>query len=311
MINREEEKVQAAYKESVTDAVQSQELTENETAALDKLQEHYGEEEGALVFTQAMAEAEAEAILKAESYLYLTGIEKHEKAVNDLGEKAKQLSQEFMNKRDAITNRNEFTDEAKAERLNDLYDEYEVKVKAVMGEQFNVTVQHQKNRKETARTSLERINAKASINDFDAKDMTYITYMLEHGSNDEILSILKEYKFHPHLLKMVNARDMKKPLQHDAKGRPINNRLSIKHPLQMIAEEQIYKPYLNTISVAIGDSQLQRNLTDMLPTAGIPKKDAWAFTNLKGSQRDKNLTIDPWGQQVRKQAGPSHIPTIY
>ena len=76
MINHEEEKIQAAYKEGVTDPMQSQELTEPETAVLNKLQEHFGEEEGTLVFTQAMAEAAADAILKAESYLYNTGIEK-------------------------------------------------------------------------------------------------------------------------------------------------------------------------------------------------------------------------------------------
>ena len=146
-------------------------------------------------------------------------------------------------------------------------------------------MQHQKDRREKAQQALDGIMKKASINDFDAKDMTYITYMLDHGSNDEILSILKEYKFHPHLLKMVNARDMRKPLQHDAKGRPIDNRLSIKHPLQIITEEQFYRPYLNTISVAIGDSQLQRTLTDMIPTAGIPKKDPFAFPKLK----DRNV----------------------
>jgi hypothetical protein len=297
MNNYETDKIQAAYKEGVTDPMQSQELTEPETAVLDKLTERYGEEEGVLVFTQAMAEAAADAILKAESYIYNTSIEKHEKAVNTLGERAQALSSEFNTKKEAILNRNEFTDVAKAERLNDLYDEYNAKMKSIMGEQFTATMQHQKERREKAQQALDGIMKKASINDFDAKDMTYITYMLDHGNNDEILNILKEYKFHPHLLKMINARDMRKPLQHDAKGRPMDNRLSIKHPLQMIAEEQPYRPNTNTISVALGDSRLQRTLSDMIPTAGIPKVDAWTFQNLEGPQRDKNLRLDPWGMQ--------------
>ena len=129
-----------------------------------------------------MAEAAADAILKAESYLYNTGIEKHEKAVNVLGEQAQALSNEFSAKKEAILNRNEFTDEAKAERLNDLYDEYEKKMKAVMGEQYTATMQHQKDRREKAQQALDGIMKKASINDFDAKDMTYITYMLDHGA---------------------------------------------------------------------------------------------------------------------------------
>ncbi|SFE37581.1 hypothetical protein [Trichococcus pasteurii] len=296
MINHEEEKFQAAYKESVMDSTQEVPLTEEEAYAKEKILEHYDDkEEGTLVFTQAMAEAAADAILKAESYIYNTRIEKHEKVVNTLGEQAQALSNEFSTKKEAILNRNEYTDVAKAERLNDLYDEYEKKMKAIMGEQYTATMQHQKDRREKAQQALDGIVKKASINDFDAKDMTYITYMLDHGSNDEILSILKEYKFHPHLLKMVNARDRKKPLQYDAKGRPMDNRLSIKHPLQMIAEEQPYRPNTNTISVALGDSRLQRTLTDMIPTAGIPKKDAWSFQNLEGAQRDKNLRLDPWG----------------
>ena len=138
MINHEEEKVQAAYKENVEASTQEAPLTEEEAYVKDKILEHYDdEEEGTLVFTQAMAEAAADAILKAESYLYNTGIEKHEKAVNVLGEQAKALIQRIQRKKEAILNRNEFTDEAKAERLNDLYDEYETKMKAVMGEQLH------------------------------------------------------------------------------------------------------------------------------------------------------------------------------
>ena len=100
MNNNEEEKVQAAYKESVVDSTQEAPLTEEEAYVKDKILEHYdGEEEGTLVFTQAMAEAAADAILKAESYLYNTGIEKHEKAVNVLGEQAKQLAKNSEKKR--------------------------------------------------------------------------------------------------------------------------------------------------------------------------------------------------------------------
>lgn len=293
MINREEEKIQAAYKEILEGTAQNGNLTEVEAAVLDKLTERYGEEEGALVFTQVMAEAEAEAILKAESYLYNTGIEKHEKAIRDFGEKAKRLSEEFISKRDAITKRNEFTDEAKAERLNDLYDEYEAKMKALQSEQSQADRKHQIDRKETAKTTLEKINAKASLNDFDVKDMAYITYMLAHGGNEEILGILKDYKFHPYLLKMVNARDKKKPLQHDTKGRPISNRLSVKHPLQIIADAPFYGS--PGITVKIGDATFNKQVADLIPTVGIPKKDAWAFQNLSGSKRDKNLRVDPWG----------------
>lgn len=308
MNNREEEKVQAAYKETVEASTQEKVLSENETAALDKLQKRYGEEEGALVFTHAMVEAEADAILKAESYLYNTGIEKHQKAVSDLGEKAKKLSQEFMSKRDAIMNRNEFTDEAKAHRLNDLYDEYLPKINDIQSEQSQATRKHQIDRKETAKTALEKINAKASINDFDAKDMTYITYMLAHGDNEEILGVLKEYKFHPYLLKMVNARDKKKPLQHDAKGRPIYNRLSVNHPLQAIADAPFYS--VGGITSYIGEASFSNQVSDLIPVAGIPKVDSFAFINLKGPQRDKDLTLDPWGQPVSKQAGSYRIPTI-
>lgn len=308
MINREEEKIQAAYKEGVADPMQAQELTEPETAVLNKLQEHYGEEEGMLVFTQAMAEAEANAILKAESYLYNTGIEKHDKAIRDLGEKAKRLSEEFISKRDAITNLNEYTDEAKASRLNDLYDEYLPRMNAIQSEQSQAARKHQIDRKETAKTTLEKINAKASLNDFDAKDMTYITYMLAHGGNEEILGILKDYKFHPYLLKMVNARDKKKPMQHDAKGRPIYNRLSVKHPLQIIADAPFYgSPGITT---HIGDASFNNQVRDLIPWDGIPKKDQFAFPNLRGSQRDKDLTVDPWGNQVSKQAGYHRVPTI-
>ena len=217
MNNKEEEIRQAAYKETVEASTQEKVLSENETAALDKLQKRYGEEEGTLVFTQAMIEAEADAIMKAESYLYNTGIEKHEKQIKGLGDVAKNISEEFLSKRDAIMNRKEFTDEAKAHKLNNLYDEYLPKIKALQDEQRGAKRKHQIDRKETAKTALEKINAKASINDFDAKDMTYITYMLAHGGNEEILAILKEYKFHPYLLKMVNARDKNKPVQNDAK----------------------------------------------------------------------------------------------
>lgn len=308
MNNREEEKVQAAYKETVEASTQEKVLSENETAALDKLQKRYGEEEGALVFTQAMAEAEADAIMKAESYLYNTSIEKHQTAVSDLGEKAKRLSEEFKSKKDAIMNRNEFTDEAKAHKLNDLYDEYLQKMNALQSEQSQATRKHQVDRKETAKTALERINAKASINDLDAKDMTYITYMLAHGDNDDILGVLKEYKFHPYLLKMVNARDKKKAPQHDAKGRPIYNRLSVNHPLQAIADAPFYS--VPGITTYIGAAGFNNQVSDLIPAAGIPKKDPWAFSNLKGSQRDKNLTLDDWGNQVNKQAGYHRIPTI-
>jgi len=309
MINREEEKIQAAYKESVVDTTQEAPLTKEEVYVQDKIRDHYDdEEESALVFTQAMAEIEADSILKAESYLYKTGIEKHEKAIRDFGEKAKRLSEEFISKRDAITNRNEFTDVAKAERLNDLYDEYLPRMNAIQSEQGQADRKHQIDRKETAKTALEKINAKASINDLDAKDMTYITYMLAHGDNDDILGVLKEYKFHPYLLKMVNARDKKKPVPHNAKGQPIYNRLSVKHPLQIIADAPFYgSPGITT---HIGDSSFNNQVRDLIPWDGIPKKDQFAFPNLRGSQRDKDLTVDPWGNQVRKQAGYHRIPTI-
>lgn len=310
MINREEEKIQAAYKESVVDTTQEAPLTKEEVYVQDKILEHYDdEEEVALVFTKIMAEIEADSILKAESYLYNTGIEKHEKAIRDFGEKAKRLSEEFISKRDAITNRNEFTDVAKAERLNDLYDEYEAKMKALQSEQSQADRKHQIDRKETAKTTLEKINAKASLNDFDAKDMTYITYMLAHGGNDEILSILKEYKFHPYLLKMVNARDKKKPVQHDAKGRPIYNRLSVNHPLQTIADAPFYP--LGGITTYTGDASFINQVRDLIPWDGIPKTDPFAFPNLRGSQRDKDLITDPWGLVDTKKGRPlGIIPTI-
>ena len=255
MNNKEEGIRQAAYKETVEASTQEKVLSENETAALDKLQKRYGEEEGTLVFTHAMVEVEADAILKAESYLYNTGIEKHQKVIGDLGEKAKRLSQEFLSKKDAIMNRNEFTDEAKAHRLNDLYDEYLPKMNAIESEQRDVDRKHQVDRKETAKTALEKINAKASINDLDAKDMTYITYMLAHGDNDDILGVLKEYKFHPYLLKMVNARDKKKAPQYNYKGQPIYNRLSVNHPLQAIADAPFHP--LGGITTYIGEATLQ------------------------------------------------------
>lgn len=308
MNNREEEVRQAAYKETIEASTQEKVLSENETAVLDKLTDRYGAEEGALVFTQAMIEAEADAILKAESYLYNTGIEKHQKEVSDLGEKAKRLGEEFLSKRNAIMNRNEFTDEAKAHKLNDLYDEYLPKMNALQSEQSQATRKHQIDRKETAKTALEKINAKASINDFDAKDMTYITYMLAHGDNEEILGVLKEYKFHPYLLKMVNARDKKKAPQYDAKGRPIYNRLSVNHPLQAIADAPFYP--VGGITTYIGEATFSNQVSDLIPAAGIPKVDPFAFINLQGTQRDKNLTLDPWGNPVSKQAGSYRIPTI-
>jgi hypothetical protein len=308
MNNKEEGIRQAAYKETLEASTQEKVLSENETAALGKLTARYGEEEGTLVFTQVMVEAEADSILKAESYLYNTGIEKHKKVIGDLGEKAKRLSQEFMSKRDAIMNRNEFTDEAKAHRLNDLYDEYLPKMNAIESEQWDVDRKHQVDRKETAKTALEKINAKASINDLDAKDMTYITYMLAHGDNDDILGVLKEYKFHPYLLKMVNARDKKKAPQHNYKGQPIYNRLSVNHPLQAIADAPFYP--LGGITTYIGEATFSNQARDLIPAAGIPKVDPFAFINLKGPQRDKDLTVDPWGLPVRKQAGSHRIPTI-
>ena len=49
MNNKEEGIRQAAYKETVEASTQEKVLSENETAALDKLQKRYGEEEGATV----------------------------------------------------------------------------------------------------------------------------------------------------------------------------------------------------------------------------------------------------------------------
>ena len=97
-------------------------------------------------------------------------------------------------------------------------------------------------------------------------------------------------------------------MQNDAKGRPIYNRLSVNHPLQAVADAPFFAT--GDITIHIGDATFNRQVSDFIPAAGIPKADPFAFPSLKGSQRDKDLTLDAWGQPVSKQAGTYRIPTI-
>lgn len=261
------------YKENFNEQVEESERLES-SDALAKAQAKLGEEEGKAFYDKTENEVRAKEILANKRILYGSGIEKHNKEVERLGEEGVSLSKEYKNKKEAISNNADLTKQGKGNKIEELYQDYNARAKALIEKQRKLIIDHDKEYSEIAKKTLKEIEESASIRDFSETDMQYILYMLQHANNEFLLDMLEEYDFNPFLLRMVNARDSKLPSITGAMGSAIRNpkKLMIEHPLKSLTGRTSF--VAGGLQTKIG----QRELYELIPIKDVPSRDHWAQT---------------------------------
>ena len=273
----EQNELENKYEEVAKEEIQALD-TEQENAATEvDEQEDTQQDENKGFLSLEQIEDEAEKILKAKDFLYRNGKETFDKEYRNLGQQAKHLSNEYKAKYEAIIKSDLYSETGKGAKVDELYKEYREKIRELSDSQAKLNSEYRHNRKEVARKTYQDLEKKASIGDFDTKDMLYITYMLQTAGDSVIGGVLSEYSFNPWLINLVNVRGQKK----DGKTGS-SDKQTFKHPLQTIAEEEVQGLFANTLAVPNSMDPTSKTFFHETVETLIPTPSTWGTTPKKG-----------------------------
>ena len=200
----------------------------------------------------------AEEMLKEKDYIYASGVERFETEHRRLGVEAQSIVQEYRNKKEMIERNGNYTAQGKYDQIDKLSNQYRERLEVMPEKQEEHYNNHYKTRKEKTEKLYEEITKTASINDFDTKDMLYITFILQNLDDGSVVDLLKTYKFNPFLISMINAK-----LKKEHKPGTGKRLRKVEHPLKRNVDT-------NFIPAQLGQVRM--------PNSDNPKSHMWTNT---------------------------------